>query len=74
MSDGYSDTSNLGFRPGFVTLHPVIKNVEYGVWCEKCLLPSAVRFDIDLIHDGGVIADAFDGPSVHCPDCGGSDA
>ncbi len=31
-----------------------VANVELGAWCENCLLPSAVTFDVVWLREDGV--------------------
>lgn len=31
-----------------------VANIEFGVWCETCLLPSSVTFDVVWLREDGV--------------------
>lgn len=41
-----------------------------GIWCDRCLLPSAVTVPVYITRpDGSFVGDA--GVVTHCPDCDG---
>lgn len=41
--------------------------VEVGLWCDRCLLPSAVRVQVAMVSDSGVQAL---GAAEACHECG----
>jgi hypothetical protein len=41
---------------------------ELSVWCETCLLPSAVRFPLMIMNERGL---TLIGAIEYCRDCGG---
>ena len=49
----------------YIRLEPHL--TETGVWCETCLLPSAIRFVITV--EGGRPDTDVMGGMVTCPDC-----
>jgi hypothetical protein len=51
----------------YVTVTVTCGTPEFGVWCDRCMVASAVRVPLTVITPSGV---STVGAFIHCMDCG----
>ena len=44
----------------------IVAEPTFGIWCDQCMLPSAVEMLVAWVHGGRLV---YLGPATHCSGC-----